>query len=514
VQLYFELGRGGHKRDYSKKSSRVRLFHPTSLQSCIHQRNAEDANRISSEDERNFKLIAKIAKSPPITLMNMALEDHPSLAYTSSSPNSPLSATNPGTLDNKWNPNYVNRLPDEMLKEVFLYLSHNDLYQCMITCRKWKDVTYGYAVLWRDLELNGNMDQMNAKWKYRYKLAGGGRFESLKINVHERQHKDTLRWEETDICKAFPVNTLKRFYFSNHLEVLFKSDTRLVWASLKGCKRLEVLRWQSKAEARECLLEGTELAKCKLQEFECHFSISRVDKAFVELFTQTRLIHLTSGNTSLDIIYDLLNTAKDTLEDLYLADNGLSADAIRDPPSILPPMEMKRLQSIKSRITNRWDLTAWNFTASKVINFDVAFSSFFSAPIGTAFTAKMLDSCCTNLVHLSYHVGSEEQMEYLIRVLPKLHQCETLCVYTYTTVYEIDFWIYLGLHCLPRLHTLTLEHFRHLTGEEVIEFIQGRRKMDLPSLATLELEDCRKLEDRFAVQLEKLVPVFTIDNRS
>jgi hypothetical protein len=276
----------------------------------------EDVKRARCEDDEEAVVIrAKQAKYQIAKSSNQALEEEQTQEAV-----------------------YVNRLPEELLTEIFSYLDHKQLLQCMVTCRQWESVIHGNSGVWRHLELSGTLKEVDAKYTKMLKLAGGATFQTLSLGLVDwhGEGEEPLCWSETEICKRFPSGTLKSFQYASLWK---KENDSKVWKSLSACKKLQKLDWEILNYSPQTYhVEGTSLAHCRLKMLTLKVTPgSDIDNDFVNLVSQANSMIL--HGLRKDMLWDIVNAAKENVESLECY------DAYHWVTSAKPPIVMKKLKT-------------------------------------------------------------------------------------------------------------------------------------------------------------------------
>jgi hypothetical protein len=414
-----------------------------------------------------------------------------------------------------------------------------DLMACMLTCRRWKDVTMSNACIWRHIPfiLRGNLKQVDAKWKAVCKLTSGGQASSLRIDLSsdtKATPNELLKaWQNTLLRKTFPTRTLTEFEYSGRD---FSMDAQ-VWSCITQCPNLKILRWKSRKPDREqdwerernyvrCQIKGTPLAKSRLDEF--HYddpSIVVVDLAFTQIFSNVKRLYM--------MMYipwrrqvQILATARKTAQELFVASTleecstyeRLAPMGNRETEADLKtrhaPIKMEQVTSFG---------TLWNEHDSERSIISQSFDIRLAMPKVTRAVIKGclvrwpdIGAWCDTLVHLDYSWdgGADNcELEIFTKELPNV---ETLIFNFNEPEFLFNFWNCAReedekIRILPKLKHLKLAGHPDLTGAELVSFIRFRIKLGTP-IQSLHVYQCDQVDYRSIAWLRQAVPDFVYSN--
>jgi hypothetical protein len=243
------------------------------------------------------------------------------------------SANNPSDL--------INKLPVEVLSHIFHYLDTGNLLFCQDTCKWWRSIIQKESSkCFKEVDLFGDLKMINSQWTKVLRLTGGNTPKSLSIYYHNMlaRYRCEIGWDEVDnrtwsdfaISKTFPHSTLESFSYQADESSAVDQE---MWNTLQDCSHLKVLQYYQgvdmdmnmfmyKEESYNfSVCSKSNLAKCRLEEI----SLSSLDD-HGPLYYNSEIRNILSKAKTISIIYhcsnddlyDLLGSAKDTVENLSL----------------------------------------------------------------------------------------------------------------------------------------------------------------------------------------------------
>jgi hypothetical protein len=253
-------------------------------------------------------------------------------------PRSKLASTHATTT----NSDHVNKLPDELLVDIFDHLEIEDLLACRESCQRWSRITSDTSALWSGKGfLSGTFAQSREQLSRLHTLCGRSGIRSLQISAHKKDPDEFDRGSR-NLFDDFPTWSLRQLTL--HAEYYCPLWKREISESKRDWSQLETLGYL--LEEGDKFPWSPSLAACRLKElflsaYDDDLGESYMTDSFYDMISQAERITI-NFTLQYESLYRILNAAKDTLKYLYLT---------RTPEGFLrskPDLVMKNLTELRN----------------------------------------------------------------------------------------------------------------------------------------------------------------------
>jgi hypothetical protein len=368
------------------------------------------------------------------------------------------------------------------------------------------------TVLWSSPPyLCNDFNVLERRWAVLSRLTKGGKIRSLKMRILDDFRtidEFQRRWKQSIVFKTFPFETLQEFHYSGYSMII----DGLIWDTITQCTDLKAIQWQSfflraysqpssnyeipQKEPTDYMypIQGTPLANCKLDTFRIFVNYQLIlDEAYLDLLSNVKRLHIKQG-TDWKRLSTILDGAKDTLEDLALANNR------KNDPDLVGVFEMPKLQKYKTVWPWRGDhktfsrgptiktknLTSIVFKQTEMIDWDLVEANranlkklyvFLMGEVDPRIESELLDMPQVEILDLRYGKHCTEDESTAISGLKNFWQS---IENGFTTKPDVPME-----QILPKLKKMTLLDDPIMTPKLMIKFLQERSRLGLPALKSL-----------------------------